>query len=116
MFDYIELETLKSSLFAIIVLFVTNATFYHKKRIRFSLIFILIVVFILLLPLIEASIASSNARDNITAFVNSKVLECKDAKSSYRVSKKDGWSVEGDSFFKESLLIRTDRCKKRQGE
>ena len=30
----------------------------------------------------------------------------------YRVSKKNGWKMEGDYFIKDSLMIRANKCEK----
>ncbi len=42
-----------------------------------------------------------------------KILECKNNNNLYRVSKEDGWSVDGLYFIKDSLMIRADMCEQR---
>jgi len=63
---------------------------------------------------VVAYISEQDAIDNTTTMLkHNRVLQCKNNKNLYRVSKKDGWSVDGFYFIKDSLMIRADMCEQR---
>ncbi len=59
----------------------------------------------------------SEIKENKEFFKNEKLLKCFSGgglyseSNKYRVSKSNGWSVEGDYFIKDSLMIRTNNCE-----
>ncbi len=60
----------------------------------------------------------SETKENKEFFKNEKLLKCFSGgglyseANRYRVSKKNGWSLEGDYFIKESLMIRANKCER----
>ena len=49
-------------------------------------------------------------RENTKYFNAYESLECLSGFTSYFVSKKSGWIIIGDSFSKNDILARADRC------
>jgi len=60
----------------------------------------------------------SETKENKEFFKNEKLLKCFSGgglyseSNKYRVSKKNGWSLEGDYFTKDSLMIRANKCER----
>jgi len=60
----------------------------------------------------------SETKENKEFFKNEKLLKCfsggglYNESNRYRVSKKNGWSLEGDYFTKDSLMIRANKCER----
>jgi len=60
----------------------------------------------------------SETKENKEFFKNEKLLKCFSGgglyseANKYRVSKKNGWSLEGDYFTKDSLMIRANKCER----
>jgi hypothetical protein len=55
--------------------------------------------------------AKSSIRENMKSFNRGHALNCATLSTRYLVSKSNGWKINRDSFTKDSLLIRADRCK-----
>ena len=55
--------------------------------------------------------AKSSIRENMKSFNRGDTLNCATIGTRYLVSKSKGWKINKDSFTKDSLLIRADRCK-----
>ena len=55
--------------------------------------------------------AKSSIDENIKQFNRGDTLNCATLSTRYLVSKSKGWEVHRDSFTKDSLLIRADKCK-----
>jgi len=110
MFEYIN----GGVLFFIVILIVTYF-FESKEKKSWTKTFIVVG---LLLLLYEASTQSSAAEDNARLFKKGKALKCRsggglyDKADRYRVSLQDGWVLQGDSFIKESLMIRANKCER----
>jgi len=69
------------------------------------------LLFITALIFFQADSSMTQAKENIKLFRGVKVLRCTNDGSKYRVSKQDGWEVDGFYFIKDSLMIRADRCE-----
>jgi len=60
----------------------------------------------------------SETKENKEFFKNEKLLKCFSGgglyseANRYRVSKKNGWNLEGDYFIKDSLMIRANKCER----
>ena len=65
------------------------------------------------LPVFVIIDANSNEKlvyKNIDSFTDNHVLYCKEQGSKYRISIKDGWAIDKNAFYKDSLMIRADKC------
>jgi hypothetical protein len=100
MFEFIEVHDVAVSLFALFLIFVIKASFELKW---------LILMIVSLLFGIALN-AQYNAKNNIAHYRKGKSLKCTINGFHYLVNKKDGWSVNKNSFLKDSLLIRADKC------
>lgn len=69
-----------------------------------------IIVMVLAAPLLLSSYTKSNILENLKVFNYAKSLKCSNFSNSYIVSKESGWEISEDSFLKDSLLIRADKC------
>jgi len=69
------------------------------------------VLFIAAVIFFQADSSMTQAKENIKEFRGAKVLRCTNDSSTYRVSKQDGWEVDGFYFIKDSLMIRADKCE-----
>lgn len=73
---------------------------------------VFVVVFAIAMPLYDAHSTNSIIDSNVKSFNKREALKCFGGFSAYLVSKESGWELRGDSFLKESLLIRADSCSK----
>jgi len=110
MFEYMNY----GALFVLSVIFIIPLLF---EKTRDPLVTTLGLISIALL-LMDADYSYSAAKENRAYFKEERTLKCfsggglySDA-NRYRVSKKNGWSLEGDYFIKDSLMIRANRCKR----
>ena len=63
---------------------------------------------------VVAYISEQDAMSNIIAMnKHHRIFQCTNNNNLYRVSKKDGWGVDGFYFIKDSLMIRADMCEQR---
>ena len=70
----------------------------------------LTIVAALMAPFIDSAITKHSITKNIQLFKTNKELKCSNTLNNYLVSTQSGWSLREDSFLKDSLLIRGDRC------
>ena len=60
----------------------------------------------------------SDAKSNLHYFQKGNTLVCfsgggiYSSANRYRVSKEEGWQIEKNYFYKDSLMIRADKCKR----
>ena len=115
MFTFIDLAMIKAVIMLIFTIYIFYASMsldkarpYLLKAIHALAITAIISIFVV------AYNDEQNAIDNGNAFAkNNRVLECTNNNNLYRVSKKDGWGVDGLYFIKDSLMIRADMCEQR---
>jgi hypothetical protein len=111
MLAFINYETVKSLtilLFAIL-LFIA---FFQSNTKKYKVTIAVIVPIFIIIILLEALNTQSNAQTNLQNFKNGSSFICKsNDNNQYKVSKKDGWSIDNNYFLKDSLLIRADKCK-----
>ena len=81
-----------------------------KKRSTMFLTKVLLL-FCVVAPLYQSYSAKSDIESSSASFKKGAVLKCSIASASYLVSHKSGWKIYGDSFTKDSLLIRGDKCE-----
>ena len=117
MLEFFSGETLKAVIFLIFGLaLLYGATSSNKRGKKKSggtkAFFLLCVLISLTVPFIEATIAQSDAKSNLTNFVNGSRFICiESSDKKYSVSKKEKWSIKSIYFSKDSLLIRADKCE-----
>ncbi|WP_151900479.1 hypothetical protein [Sulfurimonas hydrogeniphila] len=114
MFAFIDQEMIK----AVILLILTIYVFYGSLSLDGSKPSLLKVIHTIAITAIISIfvVAYNNKEDaiaNTKAFLHKSVFVCKNSENLYRVSKKDGWSVDGYYFVKDSLMIRADGCERR---
>ena len=78
----------------------------HKSK-KFT---IFMILGSLMAPFLVSGYTTSLVNGNIESFKSDKELKCSTTFDKYLVSAKGGWSLKDDSFLKDSLLIRADKC------
>lgn len=122
MLEFIDIELVKGLLFLLITGSVTILSFsannekqknHHKdvSKNNEKFYWLLFIGILIVIPFIDAKFSMSKAEQNIQNFKGIKVLRCIKKDSRYRVSKIDGWEVDGLYFVKDSLMIRADICE-----
>ncbi|WP_151899640.1 hypothetical protein [Sulfurimonas hydrogeniphila] len=114
MFAFIDPDMIK----AVILLILTIYAFYGSLSLDGSKPSLLKAIHALIITAIAYVFVSAyndkeDAIANTKAFLHKSVFVCKNSENLYRVSKKDGWSVDGYYFIKDSLMIRADGCKRK---
>ena len=110
MFGFVDENIIKVTI-ALIILFVVTFAFPGslKKYIPLS-VFVFVSIIAILIYARESSIS-----ENIQYFKNGDNLICQAKDENlYLVSKEKGWSVKDIYFLKDSLLIDTNRCKRKE--
>ena len=108
MFEYIDFQIVAASLLLLIsVGLLLNA----KKKSNKNWELRLLLLFAILLPFYYSYDISSRVVENIQSIKNGNKLLCVAGLVSYKVSTKDGWSIDKNYFIKESVLIRADMCE-----
>ena len=74
-----------------------------------------ILVLAIISPLLVSLNTKSNINENTDAFKQNKFMECHTLADSYLVSQENGWKLFEDSFTKDSLSIRADKCERVEG-
>jgi hypothetical protein len=115
MLAFINYETVKAFgllFFAILILTASFRINSKEKKRDYKRILIVIALVFATLPFMEAYNKQSDAQTNLQNFKRGNSFICNAGdNNSYRVSKKDGWTIENIYFIKDSLLIRADKCK-----
>jgi len=122
MTQFIDLELIKALfIFSLVLAFIGPAFSTPKKKKSKQLqsskkssakyYWFAYVLFIAAVVFFQADSSMMQAKENIKAFRGVKVLRCTNDSSTYRVSKQDGWEVDGFYFIKDSLMIRADKCE-----
>ena len=71
---------------------------------------ILIILFAVGSALHDGYSAKEEILNNIKTYKEGKELKCYTLGETYLISNQSGWSIRKDSFLKDTLLIRADRC------
>lgn len=79
-----------------------------EETIPKGLIFVLI--FAIVVPILFSINTKADIDTNTNSFNSGRILKCTTLSNQYLVSQENGWEVFEDSFTKESLLIRADKC------
>ncbi len=121
MIEFIDSELIKALfLLSLILVFLVPSLSTQKKKSKqlqsskkssAKYYWFAYVLFITALIFFQADSSMMQAKENIKLFRGVKVLRCTNDSSKYRVSKQDGWEVDGFYFIKDSLMIRADRCE-----
>jgi len=110
MFEYVDIKAL-----IFLGIFIAISFIGKKKENVFIKVFLWASV---ILVLYMGQSESNTAQENKNFFKRGKVLECHNGggpfnkPQRYRVSIKDGWELQKDSFIKESLMIRANKCER----
>jgi len=107
MFDYLDQETIVAFILLTLVIGLLRST--RESNINWDLRFLLL--FAISVPFLSVYEQNSIALENIQSIKNGNNLKCVVGLNSYRVSTKDGWSIDKNYFIKESVLIRADMCE-----
>ncbi len=86
-----------------------NKLTYPKKR--FPALSIIILLIAIVTPLLLSYNTKSAIAENLDTFKQNQLLICNTLTNNYLVSKAKNWKIFEDSFTKESLLIRADKCQ-----
>jgi len=70
----------------------------------------LMILFAITLPIVESSGIKSSIEKNVNLFNKNQTLKCFSLSNQYLVSKNLSWSLFEDSFTKDSILLRADKC------
>ena len=122
MLEFIEIELVKGLLFLLMTASVTSLSFRantEKQKIQHEddsknnekFYWLLFIGILIVIPFIDAKFSMSKAEQNIQNFKAAKILRCTKKDTKYRVSRKDGWEIDGLYFVKDSLMIRADICE-----
>jgi len=113
MLEYVDIELVKSSILLIIILCVINMSSTDKgdREFRLNSFSKIMMLIITLTIFYDAYTTEESVYKNINSFKKNHLLYCKEQGSKYHVSIKDGWVVDKNYFYKDSLMIRADRCE-----
>jgi len=122
MTQFIDLELIKALIVLSLALALMVSSFAAKnkkkakqlqssKKSSAKYYWLAYVLFIAAVIFFQADSSMTQAKENIKLFRGVKVLRCTNDSSKYRVSKQDGWQVDGFYFIKDSLMIRADKCE-----
>jgi hypothetical protein len=107
MSDYLDQEIIAVSILLIFSTGLLRST--RKSSINWDLRFLLL--FAISVPFLHVYYQNSIAVENLQSIKNGNNLKCLAGLNSYKVSIKDGWSIDKNYFIKESVLIRVDMCE-----
>ncbi|MDD2358307.1 MAG: hypothetical protein PHX13_10395 [Thiovulaceae bacterium] len=106
MFEYLDREIVVASIFGFITISLALVYCKHALRYIFGSVF-----FWIGLNLYVSSDIKSTIESNIAQFKKGTIFICRGVDSNrYRVSNKE-WQLEDDTFIKDSLMIRADKCE-----
>ena len=121
MIEFIDSELIKALfLLSLILVFLVPSLSTQKKKSKqlqsskkssAKYYWFAYVLFITALIFFQADSSMMQAKENVKLFRGAKVIRCTNDGSKYRVSKQDGWQVDGFYFIKDSLMIRADKCE-----
>jgi len=97
----------------LLFLVVTYLYKYNESNNSFSKYINFAYLIIIISPILLVVYNKNLLLENIKVIEEGGELKCMDNKSLYLVSKKNSWSIDGIYFTKDSLLIKIDRCSKR---
>lgn len=112
MFEYIDY----GNLVAFIVLFIMIYALRQKAKrynnnTKLDTIIISAIAMMIVYVFFEGYEIKNLNTKNIKYFKSEEILHCIEKGSKYRVSIKNGWHIDENYFYKDSLMIRADRCK-----
>ncbi|MBU1994364.1 hypothetical protein KKC15_06610 [bacterium] len=115
MFEYINMGVVLLSgiiflLFTISYMIEVNEKDVDGEVKKGSKLTIFTIIVSLIAPFAFSAMTKSDIYENIQLFKDNKVLKCSTTFNNYLVSSKSGWNISDDSFLKDSLLIRADKC------
>jgi uncharacterized membrane protein len=103
--------------YLIAFMFLFGSMYYIKrksKQLNSKLIFDNLILsslgFMILFIIYEGYSFYELAKKNVKEFNDEKIFYCTEKNSKYRISSKTGWKIDGDYFYRDSLMIRADRC------
>ena len=108
MFEYFNGDVLKALMVFWIAAALLIGTLRKDNRKPFAIGTLVISAIALLLSMY---IPFHIANDNLKKMQAGVTLKCSNDTSEYLVSKEDGWKLHENSFLKNSLLIRADKCE-----
>jgi len=126
MTQFIDLELIKALIVLSLTLAIMISSFAAKnkkkekrwqnsKKSNAKYYWLVYMLFIVAVIFFQTDNSMTQAKENIKEFRGVKVLRCTNTQErdniKYRVSKKDGWEVDGFYFIKDSLMIRADKCE-----
>ena len=116
MFKYINGGEVVISIMMFIIISIVFVLYYgksitDKKPLKYGWVFIVLFGYIFLSPIHSSWYTHKLISSNIKEFNANATLECAAGLQSYLVSKEKHWSVvNAESFLKDDLIIRADRC------
>lgn len=106
MFEYINFELLKATIFFIATAYIVLLSNSSKKQYYY-----LVMLLALSVIFINADMNESKSIENIKSFSQGVKLKCQIDSTLYSVSKKDAWILDKGYFIRDSLMIRADKCE-----
>lgn len=117
MYDYIDSSDYALSgmmIFAslILIMVISGKNYEENRGEKESYIPLLLIFLSIAGPLTGSLMIKNSIDENLAYFKNAVTLECRSGLKSMLVSKKRGWEiVTKDSFSKNDIIIRADRCE-----
>jgi len=116
MIEYLDGGLVTAGVFLLLVIFITSPNTRHKskkegKRHGMRMYAKIMIASYAALLLYQPYSVMQDIKSNSASFKKGLTLKCITESASYLVSKESGWKIYGDSFTKDSLLIRGDRCE-----
>lgn len=109
MFEFLNYSIL---IISVMLIFIFTMMFYAEKVQNQNTLFpVFIIVGLLVVNIYLPYNSQMYSQTNISLFEESKELKCTNANFPYSVSINDGWSVDGNYFFKHELMVRSDMCE-----
>ena len=112
MLEYLNYGYLLSFIFLFAALYYLRVQ--SKKlnnNLKVDYIMLSVLGFMILYSIYEASSYEELAKKNIQQFSDAKILYCKEIDSRYRISIKNDWQIDKNYFYKDSIMIRADKCR-----
>lgn len=112
MFEYINTEFMKALMLLFFSLLFARFSFFEKKESKhgFKIFSGILIVLFISLAVGDAYHSKSLATKNIDHFKRGKILYCQDNDFKYRISQDERWLIDKNYFYKDSLMIRADKC------
>ena len=118
MFEYLDTKMMVLPFIVIIICIVIMILKFKKIREDYKsfiglYFFILSSLLIIYVTINEAYNIKYNIKNNIDYFKKDITLNCTSGFDNYLVLQKNNWKIDEDSFVKDSLIIRADKCQKK---